>query len=416
MTARPESRRFPDRQPSILAVCDSDSYLKWGCATLDALPADWRRDVLLLRTPILPTGAQIAAATTGTFQQDKPTAVIERARLGAELARRGPDLVLAAATGPVAEQILVSAARIEHRPALVTGLPGVALPATFKALRYRSLSDAFITHSYAEQRQFRERAASLQLPVDILLSRLPFLTADVDHANFPQGDAPAPDRVVFAAQAKVPVAVADREKILLSLAACKRRSPSTDVDIKLRARPGEAQTHLEHHPYDELWTHLARRGEVRGDELRFVDGPMSAHLGEGTVLATVSSTAALEAIDAQLPVQIVDDFGVNDEMLNTPFIGSGCVGSLADLAAGRFRYAAREWLGENYFHPADSKLQDAFERLAASSRTGALPETASRVRKLRIRRVRAEIRTALPAPAVRLVRRLQSGYRAATTP
>lgn len=77
---------------------------------------------------------------------------------------------------------------------------------------------------------------------------------------------------------------------------------------------------------------------------------MAAHLARAAALVTVSSTAALEAIALDLPVLLVDDFGVSPAMINTVFEGAGVFGSTTDLVAGRFRYADAAWLADNYFH------------------------------------------------------------------
>ena len=52
-----------------------------------------------------------------------------------------------------------------------------------------------------------------------------------------------------------------------------------------------------------------------------------------------------------LPVLTLSDFGVSEEMINTVFADSGCIGTLADLAAGRLTTADPAWTAANYFHP-----------------------------------------------------------------
>ena len=52
----------------VLAVADTDSYLKWSAATLRRLPADWPRTQLVLRNPVQPSAQQIAAAGAGAVE------------------------------------------------------------------------------------------------------------------------------------------------------------------------------------------------------------------------------------------------------------------------------------------------------------------------------------------------------------
>src|SRR5699024_3022213 len=114
----------------------------------------------------------------------------------------GPDVVLAAATGPVVEQVFTTAAGLAERPALVSGLPGVGLPATRRGAMHRRWGDAFITHSRHEAEAYAEVYARLRIPARILVSRLPLL-ASVDPPR-PTTSAEDVDTIVFAPQAKVP--------------------------------------------------------------------------------------------------------------------------------------------------------------------------------------------------------------------
>src|SRR5690606_38269735 len=50
----------------VLAVADSDSYLKWAAGLLDALPEGWTTLLTVVRTPIAPSPEQIRAAVSGT--------------------------------------------------------------------------------------------------------------------------------------------------------------------------------------------------------------------------------------------------------------------------------------------------------------------------------------------------------------
>nr|WP_284288361.1 DUF6716 putative glycosyltransferase [Angustibacter aerolatus] len=61
-TSPAPSRREPRPPPRVVAVADSDSYLKWAVGLLGTLPADWRRRAVVVRSPIAPSAAQRAAA------------------------------------------------------------------------------------------------------------------------------------------------------------------------------------------------------------------------------------------------------------------------------------------------------------------------------------------------------------------
>jgi hypothetical protein len=203
------------------------------------------------------------------------------------------------------------------------------------------------------------------------------------------------DRVVFATQAKVPRRREERERILLALAALGRARPDLDVVVKLRARDDERQTHNERHHYERLWTAMEAEGRVPAGAVRFAAGPMHEHLSRAAGFVTVSSTAALEAIAGNVPLLVLSDFGVSAEMINLVFEGSGCLGTLDDLAKADFRVPAEEWCRANYFH--DSSASDWTGRVAAlvaAARAGTLeparslldgPEHAAARRRARLR-------------------------------
>ncbi|GAA4363729.1 DUF6716 putative glycosyltransferase [Paeniglutamicibacter cryotolerans] len=394
-------------RPVITAVADSDSYLKLACATLEKLGPGWDRKVLLVRSPLLPTTEQLGAATLGTFMEGINPRILPMGALPQAL--RGSGVVFAAATGPIVQELFarITAAAPDgiRRSALVSALPGVALPATKKAMRFRSLADAFITHSHAEAEAFSGLCAELgtAAPERILVAKLPFLHS----RGFPAPD-PAPvTRLVFAAQAKVPSAKAEREQLLLALDRASRLNPQVEVLVKVRAWPGEPQTHLEPFPYDELHDELLRSGRLASSRVRFRAGSMAALLTPGTALATVSSTAALESLDRGLRTLILSDFGVNQRLLNAVFEGSGLLGTLDDAAAMDFGRPGTAWLRENYFHAADVEPEAALRSLALRAAGSGFRIAPERIALAAGISRKAKVRTALPRPALRAVRRLR---------
>ncbi|MFD2028111.1 DUF6716 putative glycosyltransferase [Promicromonospora aerolata] len=388
----------------VLAVADSDSYLKWACATLDRLgPAEesgLERSAVIVKTPIAPTTSQIAAAVAGSSVV-RP-AVLPVRDLAAHIRSHRPDVVLIAATGPVAEVVAraIVAATGKRRPALVTGLPGMALPATPEGTGWRRWCDAFVVHSRLEIGAYREAFAAHGVAPEVPLAHLPFL----EHMSASLGTEPV-KRVVFAAQAKVPDNRPDRVALLDRLA--RLADDEFEVIVKLRARKGERQTHNEAFPYDELWdTEHGGLGH-RSDALRFVDGPMAEWLQPGTALMTVSSTAAMESLALGLSTVIIDDFGVSAELLNAPFAGSGCVMPVAETAAA-LRAGGPEpdpaWLEDNYLHATESELPSTVRDLAARREAGTLATLTEVKPWLRARYLRMALQMYLPKFAYDTIR------------
>ncbi|WP_344056664.1 DUF6716 putative glycosyltransferase, partial [Sphaerisporangium rubeum] len=345
----------------VLAVADSDSYLKWAAGLLDQLPAEWTRTLAVVRTPITPSAAQIAAAVSGTRLGGGEPPVVASARGLRRLAERTrPDVVLVACTGPVVD-VLVSGVLggMSPRPVFVSGLPGISIPATEKAWLYRGACDLFVVHSGKEVAEFGRIGKELGATGAVALARLPYL----DHVTGRPMTAGTGRRVVFATQAKVPRRREERESVLMALAALAARRPDLDVVVKLRALETERQTHNERHHYERLWRDLAAAGAVPEGAVRFAAGAMRDQLAEAAGFVTVSSTAALEAIAAGVPLLVLSDFGVSAEMINLVFEDSGCLGTLEELTAAGFRRPTGAWCDANYFH--DPSASDWVPRVAA---------------------------------------------------
>ncbi|GAA3688359.1 hypothetical protein GCM10022224_062170 [Nonomuraea antimicrobica] len=325
----------------MLAVADSDSYLKWAACLLGDLPSGCVTELVVVRTPIAPSPEQIAAAVGG--REVPPVLSARSVRRLAE--RTQPDVILLACTGPVVDVLVADVLNeLRPRPVFVSGLPGISVPATEKAWLFRSGCDLFVVHSEREVAEFSEIAARLGGGGAVGLARLPFLrTRSGGPAAVPGGN-----RVVFATQAKVPRVREQREQILLSLAELAERRPELDVVVKLRALEDERQTHNERFHYQRLWREMGEPGR-----LTFAAGSMQEQLELSAGFVTVSSTAALEAIAMGVPSLVLNDFGVSAEMINLVFEGSDLLGSLEELAEGGFRLASPAWCAANYFQPAE---------------------------------------------------------------
>ena len=390
----------------ILSISDSESYLKWATQLLSSLP-DVEGRVFLVDNPILPTDEQIASAVAGTDWEHREVPVIARADLAQVIADHSPDIVLGAATGPIVAQVFLTAHTRTDRPALVSGLPGMGLPASGKGMNYRRLMDAFIAHSSAEVAAYTQASARSQVPCEVLLARLPMLRSEGIPQLQNSGPEAVPDTLVFAPQAKVPAERLDREAIIAALAEFADRHPDSTAVVKMRSRPGEFETHHEQHSYFEILDDFRTRRVPGAERIELGYGPLSDFLADGSALVTVSSTAALESIDRGIPTLLISDFGFNAELLNEVFEGSGATGTLADVAAGSIGFPDPKWLAENYFHAQDGQLRRDLGLLATRAQAGQLPNRRSALFKQKRMLIRAELRTVTPAPVVSAYRKLR---------
>ncbi len=348
----------------VLAIADADSYVKWGAAVLERMPPEWLKSFVLIATPVGPSAEQLAAALAGTSIRPDRVPVLELAELADRAAVEAPDIVLLSLRGPILRVVVRSITKsTARRPVFVTGLPGISIPPTRKALSFRSQTDVVLLHSKREVREFRELAERMGVEQDFGLATLPFLP-ERREARTGGTD------VVFAAQAKVPATLTDRMHVLEWLAQTARAHPEYRVVIKLRAAAGEQQTHAERYPFDRLLEGLADRPA----NLVVSTGSMAEHLENAAVLVTVSSTAAIEAAALGVPVIALDDFGVSARLINLVFVGSDLLAGSEELIAGRFRRPHPGWLDDNYFHdPAENDWIEAIERALARREAGPFP-------------------------------------------
>jgi len=380
------SHHEPSIRRRVIAIADSDSYLKWAAALMAGAPAGWDTDVIIVETAKLPSAAQREAALAGSGFDATQIAVVPLAGIAAAVASEHPDIVVVATIGPLAdlvcEEILststsTSTSGFARRPVVVSGLPGIALPARTKALVYRSQADLIVLHSTREVRVFAALAAANRLNHEFGLARLPFIAAR-GTSNNTRSSTTRGSNLIFAAQAIVPPFRHQRVHLVTQLAAFAAQNPGTRVVVKTRTTAGESQTH------DEPISFAALVAEIAGSRvpnLVVSSGPMAEHLAEAGALVTVSSTAAIEAIALGVPVIVLDDFGVTPELINDVFIGSGLLGSLDDMLAHRFTAPTDEWLADNYFHdPETDSWHNVAEELVLKNRRGELAPRARHVR------------------------------------
>ena len=346
----------------IVAVADTDSYVKWAAALLGALDEDWDASLLVLETPLVVSDGQLASALTGSGLAGGRVARVRWDQLVPTLRRGGADAVLLAARGPLVRVLAREIAAMEPRPVIVTGLPGISIPATRKAIAYRTQCDLFVLHSRRECREFAALAQERGMPQRFALASLPF-------ARRGTGAGPQGTDLVFAAQAKVPAEREDRMRIAGMLRRAALADPTRRVVVKLRAAIGEQQTHAERDAYPDL---IATLGPTPPNLVASISS-MAHALNSAEGLVTVSSTAAIEAVALGIPVIAIDTFGVSPELINEVLADAGVLGDEEDVVDRRFRHPREGWQEDNYFHdPSADDWSARAERLIEARSAGLL--------------------------------------------
>lgn len=317
-------------------VADTDSRWKWGAQLARRLHPSSIVTGYQLAPAELPSRRQLADAGMDPDLVRTVTAT----GLVSAIAAEPPEVLIVALPGGGCQAVLhlLAAAHLPRRPLVVSGYVGVVYEKLVEGLLMRAGCDLVAANSPADYDRFRRVYAEVGVDPDCLvLSRLSFLGES----------APRPGRrftVTFAAQPSVPGPRWHRRYVVERLAEHARRHPERDVLLKLRSLPGERATHAELYPYADLFRTL---GADRPMNLRLASGDMGEVLARTDLLATVSSTAAVEAIHRGIPTAILTDFGIRESLGNAHFLGSGCLATFDDLDAGAEPVADARWARRN---------------------------------------------------------------------
>lgn len=367
------------RRPRVVAIADTDSYVKWAAALVGGAGGRWDASLLVLDSPLVVSDSQLASALSGSGLPRDRVERIAYGRLVARLTELRADAVVIGARGPLVRVLARELAALPERPVVVTGLPGISIPATRRAVVYRLQSDLFVVHSRREVREFGALSARTGYAHRYALATLPFARgASVAGGAGTAGVVRQGTDLVFATQAKVPAERHDRLRIARMLIRAAEADASRRVVVKLRAAAGEHQTHLEQDGYPEL---LASLGPLPPN-LVTSTAPMRKALSTAEGLVTVSSTAAIEAIARGIPVIALDTFGVSPRLINETLADADLLAGEEDVVARRFRHPDPEWLDDNYFHaPEADDWTDHVEALMAQRSAGRLPPRAALARR-----------------------------------
>jgi hypothetical protein len=399
----------------VIAVAESDSYLKWAVSLFAQLPPDTTIEIVVACSPVRPSPAQRIAALAGTAFADHDPEVLSPGQLLRRVERDRPDAVLLACTGPSAHAYQEALSRASHRPVLLAGIPGIALPARRRAWGYRGAIDLFVVHSHREVEEYDRVRVLLGKSGKVGLATIPFLApakieeelAEVEQHH--QEEPATSNRVLFATQGKVPKLRRERVAILMALDRLASNRPDLRVVVKTRGVSGEFHTHHEAHHYADLWHDLVTAGQVHApNALEFVAGSMAEQLRDAVALVTVSSTAVLEAMALDIPVLLIDEFGVSESLINQVFVGSSCLADLNALQRADFRHPENWWLADNYFHPVEDNTWIAMlDELVKLAQSGSLPPLADGLDRGRSPRRRRRDRLRLTPAGSALVRARQ---------
>ncbi|SFF38425.1 DUF6716 putative glycosyltransferase [Streptomyces mirabilis] len=340
----------------VAVLADSDTRWKWGSLTANRIsPAesDILLDGYLLRGRATPTARQLEEVGVRADSLREVTAVeFLRAMEGEPY-----DVLVIALVGGGVQAILHGLAHVwegrSKRPVVVTGYVGVVYEKLADGLLLRHGADLVLANSRQDAERFRAVYEGVGADASSVTEvALPFLGG----AAYEKHD---PYTVVFAAQPSVPENRKDRTYLLNRLIQHARLHPDREVLLKLRSKPGEHTTHIEELPYQKL----AQKTDLPAN-FRLVYGHMGEVLDRTDLLATISSTAALESLHRRIPTVVLSDLGVREALGNHHFVGSGCLASWDQLDAGHEPAPDPVWVARQGV-AADGQYETAFDEARA---------------------------------------------------
>ncbi len=245
------------------------------------------------------------------------------------------------------------------RPLLVTGYNGVVFEKHLEGLAWRLGYDFICVNSKRDERIFSEYLTALgRTPETLVRTGLPL--AQFREAPTLRQEDDKSGSLLFATQHIVPMARQERVYLVRALAQLARTRPDRRIIIKPRSAPGQQTLHKEKYHYEVLLKEEIKR-PPRNLVVEY--GALSDFFPTTSLLATVSSTAALEALSQGIPAAILTDLGIKESLGNHFFVGSGMLSTLRDLRTFQAPVPNSSWLDDNGLGGAEdlSQLVSAVE-------------------------------------------------------
>ena len=251
-------------------------------------------------------------------------------------------------------------------PVVAGGFFGVLANNPHHGYQMRLGFDVLALNSEPDRALFAQLAEGLGLSTEnMLVSGLALLSGSPE----PQKTGPI-RRLLFADQPSVPSNPEERRHIYRSLIAYAIAHPEREVVIKPRTRPGEGTFHKSDYSPEQVLEALEFPPNFSIDYTA-----IATQLDYTDLVLTVSSTAAIEALGRGCRVAIISDLGVNQNLMNPMFAGSGLLRTFAQISADEIGAPDAAWLasyfpGEPSVTPAAALLDRVNELLESGERPG----------------------------------------------
>ena len=327
--AVPERTSGPLR---VTVIADSDTRWKWGALTARRIDPEARLDARLLRGRATPTARQLAelGIPADSMTEADRRRTPRRHRPG-ELRRPGR----LACVGGTVQALLHGFGRAWRDRDRAAGPRHRIRRRRLREARRRAAAAGRRRCRPRQQRRRRApvprglRRASAIRPARVVETALPFLGGDRYRPDRPRRRA-----AVHRHLRRTAVRPEGRARPAVPAApgwsGTPASTPSAEVLVKLRSKPGEHTTHIEEHPYQKLVAALDPPDNVcarlRRTWARCSTAP--------TCWSRSAPPPRWSRCTAGIPTAVLTDLGIREPLGNHHFLGSGCLASWDELDDG----------------------------------------------------------------------------------
>lgn len=252
----------------------------------------------------------------------------------------------------------------DARPLVICVYPGLVLRYAYDGFSMRAPADLLWLNCLRDLEAYREMATSFG--IDPSNGRL-FGSGSLLERIARQPAAEQSGPVVFFEQAVIPRYFDERYYLVKRFCDLARRFPERSFLLKARAPGKKATLHRTWYPIENIFDEIRASAEGVPDNVSLTDEKTGSLIARASHCLTVSSTVAVECLQAGVPLTIVSDFGAHDDYGLQYFYGSGLLRTFDDFSLEGARPNS-DWLKRYTADPYDNIEQLVSEAMQMDRR------------------------------------------------
>lgn len=251
----------------------------------------------------------------------------------------------------------------ENRPLVISVYPGLVLRYAYDGFSMRAPADLLWLNCKKDMEDYASMC--IAFGVDPSNARLFGNASLLDKIErFPEANKEGP--IVFFEQAVIPKSYEERKYLVEQLCSLARRYPEKEFLIKARASGTKAALHRSLYPIDRLFVEVQKSTVSASKNITLTGEPASSLLGRAAHCITISSTVAIEAINADIPTTLISDFGAYDDYGLQYFYGSGLLSKFSELKLDEKKACVSSWANMRLLNPEIEIAKNVSEAIELS--------------------------------------------------